>query len=181
VRPFARTRPLMRTFVVAVAWLAAVAGAVGLVFAGSAGTSLTGSGFFLPYAGLALAVVANAGVGAVLTLRRPGNVIGRLQMLAATLIPVTFVGFTVGAVLAQERGRHDILAGLVALIFALGIVPTFIVVGRSWPSSSRTDDFQARAGDGRSERASQRSQSARQRWSCVRGRSGAASRTTRSA
>jgi hypothetical protein len=129
VRPFARTRPLMRTFVVAVAWLAAVAGAVGLVFAGSAGTSLTGSGFFLPYAGLALAVVANAGVGAVLTLRRPGNVIGRLQMLAATLIPVTFVGFTVGAVLAQERGRHDILAGLVALIFALGIVPTFIVVG----------------------------------------------------
>jgi hypothetical protein len=119
----------MRTFVVAVAWLAAIAGAVGLVFAGSAGTSLTGSGFFLPYAGLALAVVANASVGAVLTLRRPGNVIGRLLMLAAALIPVTFVGFTVGAVLAQERGRHDILAGLVALIFALGIIPTFIVAG----------------------------------------------------
>jgi len=119
----------MRTFVVAVAWLAAVAGAVALLFAGSAGTSLTGSGFFLPNAGLALAVVANASVGAVLNLRRPGNVVGRLLMLAAILIPVTFVGFTVGAVLAQERGRHDILAGLVALIFVLGIIPTFIVAG----------------------------------------------------
>ncbi len=129
MRPFARTRPLMRTFVVAVAWLAAVAGAVALLFAGSAGTSLTGSGFFLPNAGLALAVVANASVGAVLNLRRPGNVVGRLLMLAAILIPVTFVGFTVGAVLAQERGRHDILAGLVALIFVLGIIPTFIVAG----------------------------------------------------
>jgi hypothetical protein len=119
----------MRTFVVAVAWLAAVAGAVALVFAGSAGTSLTGSGFSLPYAGLTLAVVANASVGAVLSLRRQGNIVGRLLMLAAILMPVTFVGFTFGAVLAEERGRHDILAGLVALIFALGIIPTYVVAG----------------------------------------------------
>src|SRR2546429_9046829 len=33
--------------------------------------------------------ISNASVGAVLTLRRPGNVVGLLLMLAATLIPVT--------------------------------------------------------------------------------------------
>jgi hypothetical protein len=116
VGPLARSRPLTRTFIVAVAWLAAVAGAIALVFAGSAGTGRTGGGYVFVFGGLALAVVTDASVGAVLTLRRPGNVVGRLPMLAAILIPVTFVGFTFGAVLAQERGRHDILAGLVALI-----------------------------------------------------------------
>jgi hypothetical protein len=116
-----------RAFVVAIAWLAALAGAVALVFAGNAGSSLTGSGFFLPYGGSALAVVTNASVGAVLMLRRPGNVVGVLLMLGAILIAVTFVGFTVGAVLTEERGRHDLLAGLVALFFALGIVPTLMV------------------------------------------------------
>ena len=119
----------MRLFVVAVAWLAAVAGAVALIFTGSVGTSLTGTGVFSSFFGLALAVVTDASVGALLTLRRPGNVVGQLLMLAAILLAVTFLGVVVGAVLTEERGRHDPLAGLIALISLLGIFPTVIVAG----------------------------------------------------
>jgi len=50
-------------------------------------------------------------------------------MLAAVLLAVTFLGFVVGAVLTEERGQHDFLAGSVALISALGVFPTLIVAG----------------------------------------------------
>jgi hypothetical protein len=119
------------TFVVAIAWLAAVAGAVGLVFAASAGTGLTrdGASFSLIFVGLGLTVATDATVGAVLMLRRPGNVVGLVLMLAAILLAVTFLGFASAAVLTDERGRHDVLAGLASLLGVLGIYPSVIVAG----------------------------------------------------
>ncbi len=121
-----------RTFVVAVAWLAAMAGATALVFAATSGMGLTGSSganFSVIFGGLALAVAIDASVGAVLTLRRPGNIVGVVLMLAAILLAAAFLGFPGGAVLYEERGRHDLLAGVVALIGALGIYPSVIAAG----------------------------------------------------
>ena len=125
------SHPLTRTFPVAVAWLTAMAGAVALVFAASAGTALTGGspGFSLIFGGLALAVATDASVGAVLMLRRPGNVVGLVLIVAAILLAVTFLGFVSGAVLTEERGRHDVVAGLASLLGGLGIYPTLIVAG----------------------------------------------------
>jgi hypothetical protein len=121
-----RTR---RAFVVAIAWLAAVAGAVALVFAGSAETSYSGGGYVFVMGGLALAVITDASVGAVLALRRPGNIVGLILMLGAILPSVSILGFIVGTVLSADRGRHDVLAGLVGLVGVLGIVPALIAAG----------------------------------------------------
>ncbi len=132
MRSFARSHPLTRAFLVTVAWLAAVAGAVGLAFAASAGTAVTGdsANFSLIFGGLALAVATDASVGAVLMLKRPGNVVGLVLLGAAILLAVTFLGgFVSGAVLTEERGRHDVLAGLVSLLAVLGIYPALIVAG----------------------------------------------------
>ena len=131
MRSFARSRPLTRTFLVTLAWLAAVAGAVALVFAASAGTALTGgsTGFSLIFGGVALAVATDASVGAILMLRRPGNVVGLVLMVAAILLAVTFLGFPSAAVLTEERGRHDLLAGVASLLAGLGIYPSVMVAG----------------------------------------------------
>lgn len=131
MRSFARSRPLTRTFLVTVAWLVAIAGVVGLVYAASAGTALAGgsSGFSLIFGGLALAVATDASVGAVLMLRRPGNVVGPVLMVAAILLAVTFLGFPSGAVLTEEHGRHDLLAGVASLLAGLGIYPSLMVAG----------------------------------------------------
>jgi len=125
------SRPLTRTFLVTVAWLAAVAGAVALVFSASAGTALPGGspGFSLSFAGLALAVATYASVGAVLMLRRPGNVVGLVLMVAAILLAVTFLGFPFGAVLTEQRGKQDAVAGLASLLAGVGIYPAVIVAG----------------------------------------------------
>jgi hypothetical protein len=118
-----------RAFAVAIAWLAAVAGAVALVFAGSAETSFSGGGYVFVMGGLALAVITDASVGAVLALKRRGNIVGLVLMLAAILPSVSILGFVVGTVLSADRGRHDVLAGLVGLVGVLGIVPALIVAG----------------------------------------------------
>ena len=121
-----RTR---RAFVVAIAWLVAVAGAIALVFAGSAETSVSGGGYVFVMGGLALAVITDASVGAVLALRRPGNIVGLVLLLGAILPSVSILGFVVGTVLSAERGGHDVLAGLVGLVGVLGIVPALIAAG----------------------------------------------------
>jgi hypothetical protein len=118
-----------RVLVVAIAWLAAVAGAVALVVAVSRFQYLDEFDFSLVYAGLAVAVITDATVGALLTLKRPGNVVGALMMLSAVLLPITFLGFGVGGVLAIERGTGDDAAGLAGLIGSLGIYPTLIIAG----------------------------------------------------
>ena len=121
-----------RTAFVAIAWLAAMAGAAALVIAATAGVGLAGGGstnFSVIFGGLALATAIDASVGAVLTLRRPGNIVGVVLMLAAIALAAAFLGFVGGAILYEERGRHDLLAGVVALIGVLGIYPSLIVAG----------------------------------------------------
>ena len=89
-----------RTALVAVTWVASAAGAVLLVVGGQfGGTGLSGSGFPLVLAGVAVDVVVYASVGAILTLRRPGNLVGLVLMAAAILIVLTNFGFMFGAVL----------------------------------------------------------------------------------
>ena len=117
-----------RAFVVVVVWLGAVTGAVAMVVVVSTGF-LDGSGLSLPFAGLAVAVIIDASVGAILTLRRPGNVVGLILLVAANLIPLTFLGFIGGAVPTEGPRSQDVLAGLSALLGSLGISPTLIVAG----------------------------------------------------
>ena len=118
-----------RTLVVVVAWLIAVSGAIGLLYAARTATGLTGGEISPIFVGIALAVATDACVGAALVLRRPGNVIGLLLLAAAILIAVAFLGFFAGAILTEERGRHDVLAGIASLIGPLGIFPSLIAAG----------------------------------------------------
>ena len=118
----------MRTFTVAITWLATFVCAV-LVFAVRPGSSFTGSGSSLVLAGLVIAVVSNASVGAILVLRRPGNVVGLVPMLGSVLSAVTLFTWVAGAGLAEQRGGHDFLAGVLSLIGALGFVPSMFVSG----------------------------------------------------
>lgn len=113
--------------VVGVAWLAAVTGAL-LVFAVRP-AAFTGSGYTLGLAGLALAIVSNATVGAVLIVKRPGNVIGVVLLLAADLTAMTVLGWVSGMTLAERQGPHDALAGLAAVAGAVGFLPSLFVGG----------------------------------------------------
>lgn len=118
----------LRTVGVAIAWLAAVALAL-LVFFVRAGDGFTSSGASLGFAGLALAIVSNASVGAVLMIRRPGNNIGRVLMLAAILTAVTVFGWVSGAARTDTHGANDFLAGVASIIGGLGFVPSILVAG----------------------------------------------------
>lgn len=116
-----------RVIVVAVAWIAAVAGAL-LVFAVRP-VAFTGSGYTLGLAGLGLAIVTNATVGAVLTVKRPGNVIGAVLLLAADLTAATVLGWVSAMTLAERGGPHDALARLTAFVGAVGFLPSVFVGG----------------------------------------------------
>ena len=122
---------MTRRTAVAATWLATVMGAVALVAASRySGTGLLGGGgFSVVFAGLGFDVVVYATVGAILATRRPGNRVGLLLRVAGALIAATFLGFIAGALLTAERGDDDTLAGLVALVGALGIYPTLILAG----------------------------------------------------
>ena len=119
-----------RRAIVAVAWLATVAGAILLIAATRIGeTDLVTAPFTLVFLGLAFDVVAFGTVGAVLALRRPGNAVGIVLIAAGLLIVGAFLGFIFGAVLTSIRGADDSLAGLVSLVGALCIDPALIVAG----------------------------------------------------
>jgi hypothetical protein len=120
--------PARRAFLVALAWLAAVIGAL-LVFAVRVGSSFTDSGSSLVMAGIVLAFASGASVGAVLALRRPGNVVGLLLMLGAVLGTITLLGWVWGSALTAERGQSDVLAGFASLVGGLGFTPSLFVAG----------------------------------------------------
>ena len=113
---------------VAVAWLVAVVTAM-LVFVVRSGTAFTDSGSSIALAGVLIAILSEASVGAVLALRRPGNVVGRLLMLGAVLGAVTLLGWVSGAALTEQRGPHDDLAGIASLIGGFGFTPSLFVAG----------------------------------------------------
>jgi hypothetical protein len=117
-----------KVFVVAVAWSAAVAGAM-LVFVARTGSSYADGSFTPILGGLVLAVVSDATVAAILTIRRPGNVVGLVLMLGAILAAVTLFTWVYGAALTEQRGGHDFLAGAVSLIGGIGFVPSLFVGG----------------------------------------------------
>jgi hypothetical protein len=116
-----------RLIVVAVAWVAAVAGALLTFIVRPA--AFAGNGYSLGFAGIALTMVTNASVGAVLVIRRPGNVVGTILVLTADLMAVTLLGWVSGVALAEQRGPHDTLAGLVSVVGAVGFLPSLIVAG----------------------------------------------------
>jgi hypothetical protein len=117
-----------RLVAVAIAWLAAVVCAV-LAFAVRSATTFAGSSSDVVLAGMVLAILSDASVGAILVLRRPGNVIGLVLMVAGLLAAVTLFAWVWGAALTEQRGHHDFLAGLASLIGALGFVPSVLVGG----------------------------------------------------
>jgi hypothetical protein len=120
----------MRPIIIGVLWVVSVLGAVALYGAGrAAATAAGGPAFANVFLGLAIDVVAYASVGALLMLRRPGNVIGVALGAAALLFVVTFLGFIIGAQLTIERGMDDAVAGAVGVLGGLGIYPTLIVAG----------------------------------------------------
>jgi hypothetical protein len=115
----------------AIAWLICVAGAVGLAIAAgnNGGLADDSEGFPFIFVGLALAVATDATVGAVLMLRRPGNVVGLVLLVAALIVAGTFLAFIWAAILTEARGRHDVLAGVVSVLAGLGIYPSLIAAG----------------------------------------------------
>ena len=116
-----------RMVLVAVAWFAAVAGAL-LIFAVRS-AAFAGSSYSLGFAGLALTIVTNASVGAVLVIKRPGNVVGTILMLTADLMALTLLGWVWGAALTEQRGTDDTLAGLVSVVGAVGFLPCLVLTG----------------------------------------------------
>jgi len=62
-------------------------------------------------------------------LRRPGNVVGLVLMVAAFVVAGTFLAFIWAAILTQARGPHDVLAGVVSVVAGLGIYPSLIAAG----------------------------------------------------
>ena len=114
--------------VVAIGWSVAVIGAL-LVFIVRAGSGFTSGMASLGFAGLALSIVSDATVGAVLMIRRPGNVIGRVLMAAGILTAVTLLGWVSGAALTETKGPHDVGAGIASLIGGIGFTPSLFVAG----------------------------------------------------
>jgi hypothetical protein len=117
-----------RTLVVALAWLATVASAL-LVFVVRGGSSYSDSSFSAVLGGLVLGIATNASVGAALTLRRPGNIVGLVLMLGAALSAITLLTWVSGAAMTAQRGADDDLAGVLSLIGALGFFPALMVSG----------------------------------------------------
>ena len=117
-----------RVGLVTAGWLGAVACGL-LAFAVRPSNSFTGSGSSIILAGLVLAIATDASVGAILTLRRPGNVIGLVMMLGAVLLAITLLGWVAGATLTEQRGGRDFLAGLASVIGGSGFVPSVVAVG----------------------------------------------------
>ena len=119
-----------RRLVVTGIWAASTAGAVALVLA-----TLPLSGdeidvtFMLAMTALAVDVEIFASVGAVLAIRRPGNLVGYVLMAAAALMAVTFCGFVFGAGFTLINGPNDLTAGLASLVGGLTIFPGLVVAG----------------------------------------------------
>jgi hypothetical protein len=90
---------------------------------------LTRSSWLLAFGAVVIDVAVYVSVGAVLALRRPGNVIGPVLMAGGCLVVTTFLGFVVGATATATRGPEDSLAGWASLIGGTTIYLAIIVAG----------------------------------------------------
>jgi MFS family permease len=122
---------LMRRVLVALAWLVAVGATVWLLVlaGGVAGQMLTGSRWLVAFGAVAFDVIAYVSVGAILTIRRPGNRIGLVLIAGSLLIVTTFLGFVLGATLTSARGPDDPAAQWASLVGGLTIYPAIILAG----------------------------------------------------
>jgi hypothetical protein len=121
---------MRRRIVVGSIWTVTLGCALALVAASRyGGSGLTGGSFSVVFAALGFDIVVYATVGAILSMRRPGNLVGIVLLAAAVLLALTFLGFILGALWTATRGFDDTVAGLAALIGGLGIYPALIVAG----------------------------------------------------
>ena len=119
-----------RTVIVALAWASAAIGAAALLAVGLADSPVVGSPLWrVAFAALSIDCLVYATVGAVLAIRRPGNLVGPLVLVAGIMIAGTFLGFVGGALLTYARGPDDLLAAMVALSGGLQINATLVVAG----------------------------------------------------
>ena len=111
-------------------WLLATSGSASIAVVGAAVQGEGGvAGFDAVFLGLALAGFVYASTGAILAIRRPGNLIGAVMLTVGLLIAATFNGYGWGARLTAAHGVHDALAGFLCLAGALGIGPVILGAG----------------------------------------------------
>ena len=81
------------------------------------------------FSALGAVVVVYASVGAVLALRRPGNVVGLILLASGPLLVATFCGFLLGAWLTEVNDPNDPFATVASLVGSVAVSPTLIFVG----------------------------------------------------
>ena len=118
----------MRRVLVLLAWLAAVGGAGAMVWIAASPSSALGD-LLVPVVAMANAAVVYASVGAILSIRRPANVIGALLQVGGLLIAVTFVGFIVGAAATEAHGPDDPIAVWASFAGSVTVFAMILVVG----------------------------------------------------
>ena len=114
-----------RTAVVLALWLACVGGAAVMVFA----IAVTLAGLGEPGLGLLISILAADAlafgtVGALIARQRPGNRIAWVLSTTGVLLPVTFIGFAVGALQFVFVGPDDRLGGVFAVVGSVALGPT---------------------------------------------------------
>jgi hypothetical protein len=122
-----------RRALVGLTWLLAAAGAVVLVATGiameqDANGSLNVLWIFA-FGALGLDVVVFATVGAIVAIRKPGNVVGLVLIGSSLLIVLTFCGFLFGGRQTAYHGPDDPLAVAASFVGSVTIFPTLIFVG----------------------------------------------------
>ena len=119
-----------RTLVVALVWAMTAVGAVFMTLLAVSITEVEVSGPWLAtFTALSAVVVAFASVGAILALRRPGNVVGVVLQASGPLLVTTFCGFLLGAWFTEVHGPDDALATVASVIASVTVSPTVILVG----------------------------------------------------
>ncbi len=119
-----------RTLVVALVWAITAVGAVFMTVLAVSMTEVEVSGPWLAtFTALSAVVVAFASVGAILALRRPGNVVGVVLQASGPLLVTTFCGFLLGAWFTEVNGPDDTLATVASVVASVAVSPTVIIVG----------------------------------------------------
>ena len=118
-----------RAVLVGAVWTITAVGATLMTTVAAMITEVVVTGPWLAtFTALGAVVVVYASVGAILALRRPGNVVGLILLASGPLLVTTFCGFLLGAWFTEVNGPHDPMATLASLVGSLTVSPTLIVV-----------------------------------------------------
>jgi hypothetical protein len=115
-----------RSAVMGAMWVGTLAGAAIMVFViATVIASLgEGPGLAIVITILAADAIAFGTVGMLIARQRPGNRIAWVLATAGVLLPVTFIGFAVGALRFLFHGPDDLLGGLFAVVGSAALGPT---------------------------------------------------------